>query len=334
MAFSSNDPRNYAAIGKQSAAGTEATVFNFPKFLNDTVVKAEEETESIFEGGDGQVQGLHFKKWVKADGELEVFARPLTFAYLSAFAMGSAVAVPSTAAADIASHCYVPNATLPALTIEHAFAGGNEIERVSDAVISGITIEGEAGMPWKVNVPFIGGGTYYYRDGSASALTASLEGALPGIYQNGAVLIDGATSLDVRKFTVQFERKIDDNLYTNQMFRRTVVPLTQECTVTAQVIFQSNALWKKIKYGTGSMPSLNLATGAFSARAGNLASSQLLGVDVPCLNYTNVALNRLNPDGETVVMDVTGKAVKSATGILQLRANIIGRATSYLTNDA
>lgn len=331
MAYSSNDPANYVAVGKQTAIDTEATSFKFVKWLNDDVMSADKDTDSVYEGGDGQDQGLHYQKFVKADGSIETFARPDTFTYLAAWAMGSGVTPASAATADVASHIYTPNATLPALTVEQCFGGGQDIERVSNAIISGFTVEGEAGLPWKLTVPFIGGGTYYYRDGSASALSPAVESGDPAMYNNTINLIDGATSYDVRKWNFNFERGVDDNLFTNQMFRRAVVPLTRQLTVTAEIIYQNHNLWKKIQYGqtTASMVPVNLATGAFSA-AVSLASSQQLRLDVPLLRYTSVSVNKLSPDGQTLILNVTGRAVKGATGICQIGANICGRATSYL----
>jgi len=99
--------------------------------------------------------------------------------------------------------------------------------------------------------------------------------------------------------------------------------------VDLEVIYQNATLYKKIQYNGGSRIDVNLATGSFRAYR-SLASSQLLGVDVPNLVYTGVELNRLEPDGETVILNVAGLGIRSATSLMQLRANIIGRATSYL----
>jgi hypothetical protein len=328
MAFSSNDPRNYLAIGKQSAKGTEATSFKFVRYLSGGVNVAQE-SESIYTGGDGQDVGLVYKARVRPDGEFDTYAWPDQFAYLSAYAMGSGVTPASVSDVEVATHIYTPNATIPYLTVEQAFGGGNAIDRVSDAIFSGLTIEGEAGMPWRISVPFVGGGTLYYRDGAASALTSVIESGDPAMFAGGAVLIDAATSLDVRKFTYAFERNVDGDLFTNQMFRREVVPLTRGLTVNMEVVYQDPDLYKKVFYGAGSVVPFNLATGAFHAER-TLTASQLLAVDVPNLRYMGVELNRLEPDGQTLIYNVSAQAVKAGTGITQIRANITGRATSYL----
>ena len=264
MPFSSNDPRDYFAIAVQSAQRTEATSgFKFLKYLSGGI-KVDQETEQIYEGGDGQDVGLIYKSKVKTDGEVEVYARPDTFTFLAAQAMGSlGAAIPSVAAANVASHVYVPNSTVPFLTIEQAFGGGNNIDRVVDGIISGMTIEAEAAMPWKINVPIIGGGSAYYRDGAASALSATLEAGDPAMYSGGAYLIDGATSLDISKFTYKFERKVDDDLFTNGNTRRDLVPLSRSVSVDMQVILQNPSYYKQILYGGGSQIPAFLATGSF-----------------------------------------------------------------------
>src|SRR4051812_22510228 len=125
MPFSSNDPKDYLAIGKQSAAGTEATTFKFVKYLTGGLDVAQE-NETIYEGGDGQDPGLVYKSRVKPDGSFDVYARPDTFTYLAAWAMGSGVDPASTAA--VASHIYTPNSTVPFLTVEQCWGGGNNAD--------------------------------------------------------------------------------------------------------------------------------------------------------------------------------------------------------------
>lgn len=330
MGYSSNDPANYFALAKQTDASTEATAgFKFMKYLGQTGIEPNVEAQSIFEGGDGQDQGLHYRSRTKFDGQVVANARPDMFAYLSAWALGSGVAVPSVAAGGLASHVYTPNATIPFLTVEQAWGGGKQIDRVMSALLTGFQVEGQAGMPWNIQVPFIGGGTAYYRDGAASALSAVLESGDPAMYAGGAYLVDGATQLDITKFTYNFQRAVDDNLFTTAQFRRKVVPLSRQTSVDFQLIWQDQAMWKNIMYGGGSQIPNNLATGSFHAER-ILTASQALMIDVPLMRYTNVAVNQLAPDGETVVLDISAMAVKGATGIVQHRINTLSSATSYL----
>lgn len=328
MPYSSNDPADYLAIGKQSARGTEATTFKFVKYLTGGVNIAQA-AQTIFEGGDGQDPGLVYKSTVKPDGNFDAYGRVDTWNYLTAWAMGSGIAVASTAA--VASHCYVPNSTVPLLTIEQAIGGGNQIDRVTDAIISGLTVDGQEGMPWKLSVPFIGGGTVYGRNGTASALSATLETGDPVMYAGGAYLIDGATNLDITQFSFGFTRSVDDNLFTVSPFRRAVVPLTRAYTLTFNVIYESPSLYQKILYGAagGTISPFNLATGAFHAER-ILTASQMVSIDVPLLRYTDVQVNALEPNGQTMILSVTAQPLKGATSVVQLRTNTTAQATSYL----
>lgn len=329
MGYSSNDPRNYFAMAKQSAAQSEAsTGFKFVKFLGDTGFNLGINAQTIHEGGDGQDPGLVYKSETNPDGQINAYARPDMWTYLSAWAMGSAAAVGTSV--GVGTSVYVPNATIPFLTVEQAWGGGRQIDRVSDALLTGFQVEGAAGQPWQLTVPFIGGGTPYYRDGAASALSATLESGDPAMYAGGAYLVNGATDLDVTRWSVNFSRQVDDNLRTVNTFRRKVIALTRGVEVTAQVIWQDQAYYKQIEYGGGSVVPHQLATGAFHAER-QLVSSQLLGIDVPNLRFTDVSVNRLVPDGQTVVLDITAQGVKAGTGILQLTSvhnNVT--ASSYL----
>jgi Phage tail tube protein len=329
MGYSSNDPRNYFAMAKQTAVGTEATTgFKFIKFLGDTGFDIGIGAEVVHEGGDGQDPGLVYKSETSPDGQVNAYARIDMWTYLSAWAMGSAAAVGTSA--GVGTSVYVPNATIMPLTVEQAWGGGRQIDRVSDTILTGFQVEGEAGAPWSVTVPFIGGGTPYYRDGAASALTAVLESGDPAMYAGGAYLINGATDLDVTRWSVNFSREVDDNLRTVNTFRRKVIPLTRSLEVTAQVIWQDQAYYRQIQYGGGSVVPHELATGAFHAER-QLVSSQLMAIDVPMMKFTDVSVNRLVPDGQTVLLDITAQAYRVATGLMQLRSvhNAIS-ASSYL----
>lgn len=329
MAYSSNDPRNYFALSKQADANTEATTgFKFIKFLDPTGINIAQDTQAIYEGGDGQDQGLVYRQHTKPDGQITCYARPDHFTFLSAWALGSAAAVGT--ANNIGTSIYVPNATIPFLTAEQAWGGGNNIDRAMSAILTGFTITANAGDPWKLTVPFIGGGTAYWRDGAASALAQTLETGDPAMYDQSAVLIDGATQMDVTQWTYTFTRGVDDNLFTFSPYRRKVVPLSRAVTLNYQLIWQDQAIYKNALYGGGTYIPAQLATTAFHAER-QLSASQLIAIDIPFLRVTDVQVNRLMPDGQTVILNVSANAVKAGTGIVQHRIvhNNVS-ATSYL----
>ena len=329
MAFSSADPRNYLAIGRQADFDTEAAAFKFVKYLGDSGLKTEMDSQSIYEGGDGQDQGLHYRSRTRPDGQISAYVRPDIWTWAGAFAMGSAAAIGTSV--GVGTSIFVPNATIPFLTVEQAWGGGNQIDRVRSAILTGFQVEGGSGEPWRMSLPFIGGGTPYYRDGAASALTPVLESGDPAMYAGGAYLINGATTLDIRRFNVNFQRQVDADLFTTETYRRKVVPLTRSLEVTFQTIYQDSTLYRQILYGGGSMIPNDLATGAFHAQR-VLSGSQMAAIDVPFLRYTGISLNRLDPDGQTVVLDVSAMGVKGATSLLQVRSNHLNvGASAYIS---
>lgn len=272
------------------------------------------DAQSIFEGGDGQAQGLHYRQHTKNDGQVVAYARPDMFTYLSAWALGSGAVGTS---AGVGTSVFTPNPTQRFLTVEGAWGGGNQIDRVMSAILTGFQVEGMNGEPWKVTTPYIGGGTPYYRDGAASALSPVLETGDPAMYAEGAYLIGGATEIDILQWTYNFQRNVDDNLYTTNTFRRKVVPLSYTVDLDFQVILQTQAYYKNFQYGGGSQVPATLATTSFHAER-RLSGSQLLAIDVPYLRILNISANRFNPDGETVVLDVSARGTKSAgTGLVQ-----------------
>lgn len=324
MPWSSADPRNYLAIGQQTARGTEATSFKFIKYNAESGFEVEQEFEVEAEGGDGQNEGLAYKTFIKADPAAAGNLRPDIFTHLSAFIMGSQIAPPSVGANDLATHIFTPNATIPYLTVEQAFIGGNTIDRVVDVNAKSLTITGEAGRPWRFSAEFVGGGTVYGRNGAASALTATYEANGPYMYAGGAYLIDGATSLNVEKFEYKFERKLDEDLFTNAPFRRAVNPLQQKVSLDLTAILEDDDLYQKVKYGAagGTTIPVNLSTGAFTALSIGTAS-QMARIDIPLLYHVDAKLNRLDPDAKTVKIDLVSMGVKGATGITQLRSNVL-----------
>lgn len=325
MPWSSSDPRNYLAVGQQPARGTEATTFTFVKYNAESGFEVEQEFEVEPEAGDGQNDGLAYKTFVKADPQAVGNLRPDIFTKLSAWVLGSQIAPPSVGAAAVATHVFTPNATVPYLTIEQAYLGGNTIDRVVDVLAKSLTISGEAGKPWKYSAEFIGGGTVYGRNGAASALTATYEDNGPYKFAGGAYLVDGATTLDIEKFEYKFERVLDEDLFTTSPFRRAVVALKQKVSLDSTFIVEDDDLYQKVKYGAagGTTIPVNLSTGAFAAQSIG-QSSQMARIDIPLLYHVDAKLNRLDPDAKTVKIDLVSMGVKGATGIVQHRSNVIG----------
>lgn len=313
-----NEDSNYFAFGKQTAKGTEATTFYFLKHLDGTGLNLEESVSSEHEGGDAQEIGLRYKDAISMDGAAMVNARPEVAARLFAYALGAdTTSAPPAGASGVANtHNSAPTALGSAaayLTVEQKWA--DVIERVSDAQVTQLTVEGEAGRPIKLSADVVGGGTPYRRNAAASSLTPTRESGQPFFYPAGSYAIDGAGNTKITKFRAVVRRGVDDNIRTTQLFREDVVALTFETDLEFTLKYEDNALYDKIHYGSGTVVPIDLATGAFSAYTtfGSGTNVRSMRVAFPVFQYTGARVNKLDPDGKTVYIDVTAAGIKGAT---------------------
>lgn len=330
-----NDPTAYFAFGKQSAKGTEASTFYFAKHGQGTGLEVERDIQREREGGDGQEVGFSYVKLVKADGALQGNARAGLTARLSAAALGQDT-VGSAAVASLARHTSFPGASLPYFTADQRYSG--EVERAVDCVFTGFTLTGEAGMPWKISAALISGGTVYQRD-VASTLTPTREQGKPFMYPNGSYVFDGAASYsaDVTKIKVELQRNVDDGIQTTGLGRDDVVPLNFDANVDATLKLTSRDFYQKVQYNGGSTVLADLATGSIDLVAlqmvqisSGVFATGLLRACMPLIEWTDAKINKLEPDGETVYLDVVGQTVKGATSSLFTVIDVSGvDATSF-----
>jgi hypothetical protein len=314
-----NEPSNYFAIGKQSAKDTEATTFYFLKHLDGTALNLDTQFESVREGGDGQEVGLRYKTAISMDGDAVANSRPEWAARIFSYALGADGATTPVAAAASGlaqTHIAVPTSTLPYLTAEQRVS--DDIERVSNAQVTGLTFEGEAGRPLKITANLVGGGTPYRRD-VASTLTPARESDPPFFFPNASVVIDGAGNTQITKYSAQVQRAVDSDIRTTTLFREDVVPLNMDTGLDFTLKYTDKTLYDKIEYLAGSVISpdaLGLATGSFKIFAGyNLggASERFVEANFPIYQYVAVSVNRLDPDGKTMYLDVSAAGLRGAT---------------------
>lgn len=327
-----NEPSNYFAVGKQSAKDTEATTFHFIKHLDGTGFEIEEGIQSEREGGDGQEVGLRYKESIAADGQFIVNARAEIAARAAAYALGADAVTAPTLTATVASgvaqeHLLTPTSTLPYLTTEQYFA--DQIERVSNVQVEGLTIEGEAGRPIKLTSAFVGGGTPYRRD-VASVLTPTRETNPPLFFPRASIVIDGAGNTKITKFKLDVKRNLDKDIRTVDLFREDVVGLNFDTDLEFTLKYEDKTLYDKIKYGSGSQIPLDLATGSFKiyAEKGSGTNFRFAEFTANMFDYTGARLNRLDPDGKTMYIDVTAMGRKSATH--QITARILTASVGTL----
>lgn len=313
-----NDPINYFAFGKQTAKGAEASTFHFMKHLDGTGFVVDRDIQREREGGDGQEVGFSYVSLVKADGAAQSNMRAGFTARVNAGVLGADV-VSSAAIPSLARHTSFPAASLPYYTCEQRFS--DELERAPDCVFTNLSIEGEAGRPWKVNAQFISGGTVYQRD-VASALTPARETGKPFFYAAGSYIFDGGASYaaDWTKIKVEVQRNVDDGIQTTGLGRDDVVPLNFDTNVEGTLKYTSRAFYQKVLYNGGSVVISDLATGSVDLVqlqqvmiASGVYGTGMMRYTLPLFEWTDAKVNKLDPDGKTVYLDVVGMGIKGAT---------------------
>lgn len=317
MGFSTNQPSDYFALGVQSAKDTEATSFVFPKHLDGTAIDISEDVTSEREGGDGQEVGFRYKTMIKADGQLNANARSEILDIGLAAVLGrTATTINSAGATGLQRRRYASNPTLPFLTVEQRFA--DQIERTTNNKVTSLEVQGEAGKPIKLSFGLVSGGTPYRRN-VASALTPVRETQEPVFFPRGSYVIDGAGTTKITKFSIKAARGLDDSIQTTELFREDLVELNADYDLDFTLKYEDKAFYDKVKYGGGSMVPLALATGSFKAFMANAAAPNSvdrreLTLDFPLVHYAGVKVNKLDPDGKTVYLDVAAMSIKPPGG--------------------
>jgi tail tube protein len=334
-----NEPSNYWSFGFQSAKDIEASTFQFLRHLDGTGNDVEEDVESVREGGDGQEIGLRYKTAIAMDGQAVANARPEIGFRLAAAALGADVGVVASTAppalASVASgvanlHTAVPTSAIPYLTIEQFWA--DVVERVPNCQVTGLDIEWEAGRPLKLTPKFIGGGTNYNRP-AASALTPVRESGPPFFYPGASVVLDGAANTKSTKGKISINRGVDDAIRTTGLNREDVVALNFDVTVDATLKYEDQGLYAKTHVGAsgGTQVPIDLATSAIriTSYLGQGTGIRMFEVGVNQFHLTGARVNRLDPDGKTMYIDVAGMGYKGATYQAYVRA-VIGSVAAIV----
>lgn len=326
LARVTNEPANYIAVGKQAAKDTEATTFYYLKQLSGSGFQVGWNTVSEREGGDGQEVGLRYKDKIKADGTLNANARYGWIGRAFAWCLGGeAVASTAAGATCVQIHTAFMVASAPYLTVDQRYA--DEIERADNCIINTLTVTGQAGRPLKVEAQFMVGGTVYQRDISSS-LTPVREYNRPQYYPYGSYVFDGFASYStkVTKFKIQVMRHVDDSIQTTGLQPEDVAVLDFDVAFDATLKYETRDFYQKVAYLGGSQVAPDFATGSFQMNTfttgaaipgpyvPNLATGYLFQVNLPLLQYDNAKVNKLDPDGKTMYLDVVGNSIKNPAG--------------------
>jgi hypothetical protein len=331
-----NDPADYFAFGIQASKDTEVTPTVFPKHLDGSGWDNDPDSERIKEGGDGQETGLSFRTLVKADPQLGVLSRPAIHARLAAGVMG-ADSIGSAAVASLVRHTTGLSASLPYYTAEQK--SGDLIERQGNNVITSLTVEGEAGRPWTTTAQFVGAGTITLRE-PGSLLTPTREYGKPVFFPYGSYAVDGAASYAqlFTKWKVEVTRSVDDGIQTTGLAREDVIPLAIDVNVDGTIKVTSRDFYRKVQYtAAGSTIPVEFATGSIDfvqnvqvPITGSQMASGLARICVPLLEWNDAKMNKLDPDGKTVYLDVVGMSIKGATVPIFFQTEVGAPATTFL----
>ncbi len=313
-----NDPLSYFAFAKQASKGAVGATFFFMRHGDGTSMEIDSQVEREREGGDGQETGFTYVSLVKHDATLAGNARFSYAARVFAAVIGGD-AVGSAAVASLARHTTALTASLPYFTIDQRWS--DQVERGVDHVFTGFDFEGEAGKPWKLSAKTVGGGTVFQRD-IASALTPTRELGKPVFFPFGSYVFDngGSYAADVTKIKVSVDRNVDDGVQTTGLTLDDVIPLNLDVSVDATLKYTSRDFYAKVVHTGGSSVIQDLATGSIDLTMlrnvqlnGSQIASGAMRIQMPLIEWTDAKVNKLDPDGKTVYLDLVGMTVKGAT---------------------
>jgi len=330
-----NDPTNYFAVGVEANKGTDATNFYFLKHEDGTGFDVDIDSAQERIGGGGREIGLIYRTKVTSDGQAVTYAfidgaaRLLTYA-LGADASPSVVATTPElqVAHSITSLLNSSSATqsLPYLTVEQNYA--DETERTTDCLVSELKLDGEAGKPVKLTMAFISGGTPHT---VGSAQVASRETGFPIMYPGASVFLDigTASTVDLTKYSLDIKNQLDDGIMTTGLNRADVTWLNADYTVDATIRYVNNTLWNQIQYAGGTqVPTGLLTSGVFGFYAAT-PSGYSLSIQLAHVEFTKPKVNRLDPDGKTMYLDVSAVSKNVGTTAVNIVA-VTGATQTYL----
>jgi hypothetical protein len=309
-----NDPTNYFAIGLQSAKDVDATTFCFLKHLDGSGFDVKVDASSERVGGSGREIGLRYRSKVTADGSYVAYGQADFLGRVIYAALGgvdTVTAGASNASLVLFKHQISSGATqLPYQTVEQNWA--DSTERTGNCLVADLKIEGEAGKPIKVTAQFVSGGTPHdlqtplnpTRDsselmmvpGGSVAITAT-AGLIAGAI--------GASSLQLTKWSLDIKNQLDDGIQTVALNREDVLWLNADYDIDGTFKYINEQFYLDVQYGGGSqVPTGTLTSGAFNFFTQGPSGTNI-SLLAPFVEFTNLKVNRLDPDGKTMYIDFT-----------------------------
>ena len=318
--FSSSDVNAYIALGVQTAEGTPqvtAARLRYPRLISGVNVQPERDVVDVREVGFGMDYSFSYVKTQKGAGQLVAFMRPEVGGLLAAIGIGAAT---WNGGSSPASHVFHTNhASYPWFTVIQQHPGSSLEQLFADSRISGFTLEGMAGEPWKWTIPFI-----TKNPGASYAdLTPTYFSDDAIIYHSGApsYQLDGVADSTIESWKITAAISLEE-LQAQSVGLDTLVPQTRDLDIEVTRRYQNTTLFNKVYYGGGVAPTQSVATGSFKIVQAHPGSpTPFYELHAPLITWRQNAITEINPEGQTVKEVITGRLLRGATHSLILGIN-------------
>lgn len=315
MPYSSASPDAFLALGIQSALGTAQVTpakLRFAKYLSGNTFDESADVVDLREGGDGLEYGSSYLKTRKVTGQLVLNARPEIAGLVLPAGFGGA----SWDGASLpAAHTLFAGASFPWYTILAQHPGSAIPHLISDVRFSGLTIEAAAGEPLKLTLPFVG----LNSGASLGTFTPTYHETArkPGYWlytDQPTYSIASAADTDITAWKLSIELGVEE-LQAQAVTLDEAVVQNRSIDLEVTRRFEDPTLWKQVYMGGGVAPVNTIGESVFQAgvRYGAGGSLAELTLNVPQWSLRESKLGELNPDGQTVMETLTGRALKGAT---------------------
>lgn len=313
---------HYVGIGKQSNKGTGVTPTLFAAYQGAVDLDHGQASDPIREAGVGPYVSRNMKTAHDPSGGFALAWRPATLARVAAWFLGTDTV---TGASVPFLHTATPAEALRVwLSVEQA-AGvdGDIIERYIDAVIKSMTISCEGNADLMASIQWFALAPTWRTAATVPTYETGVSGVSAGGPYRGAeatYTVDGVSAANVQSFEIGLEWSYDEDIRLASVTRSDALKLELGGTVKVKQLIQATAdidEFRKVNYGSasGTAANRNLATGSFTALFNNgLASTnaRTLTLTVPQITWEKASYSALNPDGETMYLELEGTINKAA----------------------
>ncbi len=308
----------YLGIVKQTVKGTAIVP---TKFCRLSAAESLEIVQDLYEArtlnGDEELDAI-YKVGNKPGGSFQSLVRPDLAAAIMAFVLGA----DSVATGTVHTHTITRADTLPWLSIERKL---DNIERLEDCKINQVVINGAAGQPLSIDVSYIG-----IDSDIVTTATATYETDEPFMFHDGTFTINGSADTTIKAFTLTINRNLED-IITTSYKRDDMLEAAFSIDLNYSLVFQaSDAKYAAILYGAGAAIVDTLHDGAFIAdfTYGTSTALRAFKITLPALKTISAKKN-LDPQTKAVTLEVSAKAVKSASAIITVECKNT-TATAYV----